>query len=1242
MKKILSMVLCLVMVLTIFTATAAQVMAVGNATELLTVTSGEFENDTITFTINLAAGSTKVNGVIVEAHYDSEALVVEKAGAAGSVDAYGDFVESVSGMYETGNKYNEDGVYAIAFMNATGVNITNEREFATITFKAISDIRDLETVTFKCVEFTTDDGNADNDIKKNNGAQDFSTKSFYTLSMPRVTEVNSMGDGLRVVWTDTQGADSYKLYRREENTTAWALMTEGLTTNEFVDNTISKGKVYYYTVSATNAYGSTEKDETGIAGMNFGNIESINAVATETGAKITWSALSGAEKYEVYRKLAVSSSWQLVKTVTGCEYVDESILSGQEYDYKVKAIKGIYSADISCEPARVKYIAVPFATVSNTGDGIEIYFESVNAEKYVIEKKIGDGAYAAFIEIVANGDEEYTFIDEDVTADVKYSYTIKAVSGELSCKTTEIGSLTRIGAPVITESKNTVEGISLKWNTVNGATKYEIFRKSANEAVAKSYATTTATSYVDTNVVSGTRYVYEICAKNTTGNGANSAPQATVTFLSAPKVSSVAAVETGIKIKWGSVIGATSYKVYRAKANTSDWSVKGTISATEFIDEAAEYGVYYKYTVSAVANGDESAYNATGVEGMCFGNVKWIKAEPTEAGAVITWEDLTEADLYEVYRRKVIETNWTKLARVTSDEYTDKTMDSGVVYEYMVRAFKGNNVSEMTCDPVSAKIIATPKATARNVTNGIQITVTPVGGAQGYVIEKKINGVFKEIARLSKSETSYVDTEVEAECEYSYRVYAVSSDINSGKFTIASILRLSCPKITSITNEIAGINITWTPIEDAKEYQVLRKEEGDKNWKKVHTTTKTYWTDGEPFSGEKYTYTINAILNDGGESGYAANGVTHLFLDTPDLKSAKNVSGGIQIEWYSADGATSYKVYRKDGSKALVEIAEVTGTSYTDKAIIGGTKYTYVVQSVCGAYESSLDGDGLSITSVSKPATPKLTKVANTSAGPQITWGAVSGADTYIVYRKTYNAKTKKWSGWAVAAKNVKTASYVDKSAKTGTYYIYTVRAVNAAGTSGYNTTGLKTYFMAMPKISSVANATNGVTVKWSKITGATGYIVYRKTYNAKTKKWGGWTNLGKTTGASFTDKTAKSGTYYLYTVKAYYGSYYSAYNTSGTKIYFMSAPKLSSATSAKAGITTKWGKVTGATGYIVYRKTGSGGWTKIATIKKNSTVSYLDKTAKKGVTYKYTVRAYYGSYNSAYNTSGLSCKDKY
>ncbi len=271
-----------------------------------------------------------------------------------------------------------------------------------------------------------------------------------------------------------------------------------------------------------------------------------------------------------------------------------------------------------------------------------------------------------------------------------------------------------------------------------------------------------------------------------------------------------------------------------------------------------------------------------------------------------------------------------------------------------------------------------------------------------------------------------------------------------------------------------------------------------------------------------------------------------------------------------------------------------------------------------------------------KPATPKLTKIANTASGVQVTWGAVEGADNYVVYRKTYDAKTKKWSGWTNLGKTT-SASYVDKTAKSGTYYLYTVKAVNEAGASGYDKTGIKTYFLARPTVTT-ANANAGVTVKWTKATGATGYIVYRKTT-------GGWTKVATVKGAgtlSYTDKTAKAGTTYKYTVKAYYGSYVSAYNTSGVAVRRLTTPTLKSVTSAKAGVTTKWNKVTGASGYIVYRKTGNGGWVKLATVSGNSKITYLDKTAKKGVTYTYTVKAYYGSSTSAHNTKGLTIKDKY
>ena len=306
-----------------------------------------------------------------------------------------------------------------------------------------------------------------------------------------------------------------------------------------------------------------------------------------------------------------------------------------------------------------------------------------------------------------------------------------------------------------------------------------------------------------------------------------------------------------------------------------------------------------------------------------------------------------------------------------------------------------------------------------------------------------------------------------------------------------------------------------------------------------------------------------------------------------------------------------------------------------EEATVYNPGYAYTVCEICGVIVETETIPQL------KPATPKLTKIANTASGVKVTWSAVEGADNYIVYRRTYKAKTKAWSGWSKLKAGVTSTSYLDKTAKSGTYYIYTVKANNEAGYGGH-TSGLKTYFLSTPKLASIANASGKVTVKWSKVSGAKGYIVYRRTYNASTKTWGGWSKLATTKSNAYNDTKAKSGTYYRYTVRAYYGDYTSYFDTTGLQTKFLSMPKLSTVTSAKSGVTVKWGKVAGATGYIVYRKTGNGGWQKIATVKGNAKVSYLDKTAKKGTTYTYTVKAYSGSYKSAHNTTGLIIKDKY
>ena len=168
-----------------------------------------------------------------------------------------------------------------------------------------------------------------------------------------------------------------------------------------------------------------------------------------------------------------------------------------------------------------------------------------------------------------------------------------------------------------------------------------------------------------------------------------------------------------------------------------------------------------------------------------------------------------------------------------------------------------------------------------------------------------------------------------------------------------------------------------------------------------------------------------------------------------------------------------------------------------------------------------------------KCAAPKLKSVENVATGIKLTWNKVSGGDNYEIYRKTGSGAWKK-----IATVKGTVATYTDKNVKSGTTYKYTVKAKNEAGISKYNTTGLKLKCLADPALKSLTSTKTGITVKWTKVTGAQGYAVYRKTAN------GNFTRIATVTGVSkvsYVDKKAKKGTRYSYKIKAYNGKTYSA-----------------------------------------------------------------------------------------------------
>ena len=409
-----------------------------------------------------------------------------------------------------------------------------------------------------------------------------------------------------------------------------------------------------------------------------------------------------------------------------------------------------------------------------------------------------------------------------------------------------------------------------------------------------------------------------------------------------------------------------------------------------------------------------------------------------------------------------------------------------------------------------------------------------------------------------------------------------------------------------------------------------------------HKDFKIKWDFKKTPSGTYYGKCYTYVSGDDGNDTIDTDSVRKFKITIDRLSKKKvqltnisNTQTGVKITWNPIPTAKTYKVYRKaDGETKWTNITDLpsNSSSYTDKTVKSGKKYTYSVRAFDGKYKTIPNLKGLSITALSAP---KLKSVsATTSNGyAKLTWDKVPGATGYYIYRKGGKLNNSQWEKIATI-KSGKTVSYVDKKATSTSWcYTYTVKAYNKTTVSAYDKTGLSFNYLKAPTLKSTSITASGIKITWSySDSDATHYWVYRKSGDS-------WVKLGKATGKSFTDTTAKSGKTYTYTVKAASKTNVGAYNTKGISSKFLSVPKLTGFTfdsSKRAKIT--WEKVSGATGYQIFRKTATNkDWVKIAETTSGKTTTYYDSVKKTpGEKYIYTVRAINGKYRSYYVTSGI------
>lgn len=158
------------------------------------------------------------------------------------------------------------------------------------------------------------------------------------------------------------------------------------------------------------------------------------------------------------------------------------------------------------------------------------------------------------------------------------------------------------------------------------------------------------------------------------------------------------------------------------------------------------------------------------------------------------------------------------------------------------------------------------------------------------------------------------------------------------------------------------------------------------------------------------------------------------------------------------------------------------------------------------------------------------------------------------------------------------------------------------------------------------SSAYNKVKLTWSNVDGATGYRVYRST-----SKTSGFTKVKSITSNSkitYTNSGLSCGTTYYYKVRAYRlidGNYYfGEYSSVISGKPVPAAPgSVAVAKASRTKVKLSWNKVTGASGYRIYRsKSKTSGFSSFKTIKSGSTIT-LTKATTRNVKYYYKIRAY-------------------
>ncbi|MBD5134575.1 MAG: hypothetical protein HDT39_01220 [Lachnospiraceae bacterium] len=258
--------------------------------------------------------------------------------------------------------------------------------------------------------------------------------------------------------------------------------------------------------------------------------KNVEVEATSSNStKVTWSSVSGATRYIVYRKREGDSKFLRVAVTIGTEFNNTNLIDGSTYYYKVCSYTGDgiveYFSQFSSQKKVDLYIETPtdIKAQQSSKSSIKLSWTAVsNATGYNIYRY--DKTVGKYRKIATS--KKNSYIDSNnIQTGVVYKYklvaTKKASLGTVRSKTTVaksgIAGPAKVDGFVLDNKQKGV--IKLSWNKAAGAHNYEIYMSETKNGKYKRIyvAGSKKISYTAKNLKKGKRYYFKIRSVRTEG-----------------------------------------------------------------------------------------------------------------------------------------------------------------------------------------------------------------------------------------------------------------------------------------------------------------------------------------------------------------------------------------------------------------------------------------------------------------------------------------------------------------------------------------------------------------------------------------------------------------------------------------------------------------------------------------------------------------------------------------------------